>query len=913
MSTPNRPEPEAFLTELKKEGRGKLKVFLGAAPGVGKTYAMLRAAARRKGEGRDVVIGIVETHGRKETEALVHDLEVIPRQTMNYRGKVFQEMDTDALLERKPELALVDEMAHTNIEGSRHTKRYQDIEELLANGIDVYTTLNIQHLESLNDIIQRITWVKVRETLPDSALKLADEIELIDLPPEELIQRLREGKVYMPDQAQMAIRHYFSKGNLTALRELAMRTAAEQIDRDMIHYMQTHGVPGPWPVRERLIACVDESDHAVELVRLASRKAGRDKMPWIVLHVESSTDYFLNEREQDNTHEALRLAEELGGEVVTIQGGSDIANDILSFARSRNATRILIGRNYKSWLNRMIFSSKSKKLVEKAKDFDVTLMHATVKELEGSSWFRNIFAVAGKPTVREFGMATLSVIVATAAGWVLQYVIPDENLPLIYLLAVLYTAVRYGLWPSIYTVVLSLLAYNFFFTEPIFTFTVYQRGDIATLMFFPIIAIVIGNMAVQLKNQVEALRAAARRNAQMHDFTKKLGSALTLDDILQETVYSVSQDLQFRTAVLLRDPKGARGLYVASHHPMGCELSDTDFAAAEWAWKNTRPAGAGSDTLPAAKWFFVPLKGPKGTVAVLGTSPQTSEVEEQFFLSPPQRSALFSYCDQAALAIERALLAEDIEETRLLSETEKLRSALLSSISHDLRTPLVSIIGSATTMQELDQNLSVQSKSDLLGNILDEAERLNRFVQNLLDMTRLGHGNLQIKQETTDFRDMVGRAAKRMEKALQGHEIKLDADPDWTNLMVDPVLMEQVFVNILDNASKYAPADTPITITFERKDQEIVIKFTDEGPGIPAKDREHVFDMFYRVRSKDSKIAGTGLGLAICRGLVEVHGGRIYVDSGPGGKGASIVIIFPLSMAGISLTQGGRRKKKENG
>ncbi|MCK6419227.1 MAG: universal stress protein, partial [Alphaproteobacteria bacterium] len=366
----SRPEPEALLSEVSKEGRGKLKIFMGAAPGVGKTFAMLEAAHRRKADGRDVVVGVVETHGRKETETLVQGLEVIPRRLLNYRGKAFQEMDLDALLRRKPDIALVDELAHTNVEGSRHAKRWQDVEELLAAGINVYSTLNIQHLESLNDIVQRITWVKIREKVPDSVLKMADEIALIDLPPEELIQRLREGKVYMPDQAQMAIRHYFSKGNLTALRELAMRTAAEHVDSDMIGYMKTHGVSGPWPARDRMIVCIDENSNADDLVRIASRMSGKDQTPWIALHVESMTDVLFSDKQRDNIDGALRLADELGGEAVTIRGGANIADDIIAFTRSRNATRILIGRSNRSDISDMLFPSVSRQLVIKAKDFD---------------------------------------------------------------------------------------------------------------------------------------------------------------------------------------------------------------------------------------------------------------------------------------------------------------------------------------------------------------------------------------------------------------------------------------------------------------------------------------------------------------------------------------------------------------
>ena len=806
MEHTDRPAPEAFLTEARKEGRGKLKIFMGAAPGVGKTYAMLEAARQRRQEGRDVVAGIVETHGRKETMALLQGLEIVPRTTFNYRDKTFEEMDIDALLKRRPDIALVDELAHTNIEGSRHAKRYQDVEDLLAAGINVYTTLNVQHLESLNDIVQRITWVKIRETLPDSILKMADEIALVDLPPEELIQRLHDGKVYMPEQAQMAISHYFQRGNLTALRELAMRTAAEHVDSDLIGYMRTHSVSGPWPARERLIVCVDESGNAVDLIRMASRMAARDKVPWIALYVESAKDSFLTEKERDHISEAMHMAEELGGEVVTIRGGQNIPGDILSFARSRNATRILIGRSGKSALTSLLFPPVSKRLVAQSRDFDITLLHATERDKNQSNFIRQIVAISGKSSIWEFVVTTISVVLALGVAWPVHNYLPLPNLSLIFLMPVLFSGVRYGLWPSLYAAVLGVGVYNFFFTEPYFTFNVYSTSDFATLIFYLLVAVATGNMAVRLKHQIGALRTSARRTAQMHDYTRKLASALTLDDILRETVMSVSFDLGIRAALLLPESANDKKLYIAAHHPPArVDFSATEWGAAEWSWHNDKTAGAGSDTLPAAKWYFIPLKGPNGTVAVLATAPPKGEEITDGFLVPSQRRMLLSFCDQAALAIDRALLTMDIEEARILSETEKLRSALLSSISHDLRTPLASIIGSTTSLQDFGHNLKPEVRQELLKNIMDEAERLNRFIQNLLDMTKLGHGNLKPKLDWIEFRDLLGRSLKRVEKDLASHEIDIEADSNLETLHVDPVLMEQVFVNILDNAAKYTP------------------------------------------------------------------------------------------------------------
>ncbi len=626
------------------------------------------------------------------------------------------------------------------------------------------------------------------------------------------------GKVYVPEQAAMAVRHYFARSNLTALRELAMRTAAEHVDSDLIDYMKMHGVSRTLPARERLIVCIDESRNALDLIRMASRKAARDNIAWIALYVERGSDQLLTEKEKDNISDALRLAEQLGGESTTIRGGTNVADDIVAFARTRNATRLLIGRSGRTPLTDFLFPSISRQIVKKAKEFDITLLHATAQDRNEAGILRYINDFSGKPSVQDFGKSTLSILPALLLAMVFHTFLPLPNLSLIFLMPVLFTGVRYGLWPSMYTAFLSVAVYNFFFTAPFYTFNVHQTADISTLLFFLLVAFVTGNMAVRLKHQIEALRTSARRNAQMHDFSRKLAAALTLEDIMQEMVISISFDLKIRVAVILPEPKNKEKLYLASHHPhSGCDLNKTDWGAAEWSWKNGKPAGAGSNTLPAASWYFIPLRGPKGTVALLATAPMEKDEDTAFFLSPPYRRMLYSFCDQAALAIERAQLSEDIEETRILAETEKLRSALLSSISHDLRTPLVSIIGSTTSLKDLDKSLAPQGKKELLQNILNEAERLNRFIQNLLDMTKLGHGKLKPKREWMEFRDILGRSLKRLEKELSGHIVDIEDAADFTTLNVDAVLMEQVFVNILDNAAKYAPRGSHIHISFAKE------------------------------------------------------------------------------------------------
>jgi two-component system, OmpR family, sensor histidine kinase KdpD len=880
-----RPTPEALLDEAKKEGRGRLKIFLGAYPGVGKTYSMLEAARAHRREGVDIVVGIVETHGRVETEALLRGLDVLPRKRLLYRERVFGEMDIDALLWRKPKLAIVDEVAHTNVPGSRHTKRWQDVEELLAAGIDVYTTLNIQHLESLNDVVARISRVRVRETLPDKVLELADEIELIDLPPDDLIQRLREGKVYVTDQVGRAIRHFFSKGNLTALRELAMRAAAARVDAQMVDYMRAHAIAGPWPTQDRLLVCVNESPVAKKLVRTAKRMAERAHIPWIALNVHTPRHDGLPDDAKDRIAEALRLAETLGGETATLHAESDVATELLAFAQSRNVSRLLLGRprrrRWSGWLRERV----TRRLLDKAGQFEVTIV--TPEEEAAPGQIIQASAPELKPDLRAFGWSTLAVAVAVAVAHVADRFLPLANLSLIFLMAVLFAAIRFGLWPSVYASLLSFVAYNFFFTEPYHTFIVRHREDVLTVIFFLVVAVIVGNLAARLKAQVEAMRTTAKRTANLYEFSRKIAGAASLDDVLWAAMHHVASTLQCRSLVLL--PRDGR-LEIAGGYPPEDQISPTAWGAARWAWEHGQPSGWSSDTLPASEWLFMPLGTGQGPLGVLGVSFENSKRP----LTPEQRRLLEALIDQVAVAIERTNLASDIEDARLLTETERLRAALLSSVSHDLRTPLVSIIGSATSLASCEVSLSTTDRAQLLQTILEEGERLNRFVQNLLDMTRLGYGALHPNRDWVELREIVGRAIHQLARSPSTLRIEVHIPETIPLLYADPVLIEQVLVNILDNAAKHSPPGGRIEIAAALEGDEVNVRVSDEGPGIPEDARETVFDVFYRVRAGDRQTAGTGLGLSICRGLVEAHGGRIKGLAGPGGRGTSIAFWLPL-------------------
>ncbi len=886
MNDDARPSPDALLAEAKKEARGRLKIFLGAAPGVGKTYAMLEAAHERVKDGIDVVAGVIETHGRRETERLLAGVDILAQRQTEYRGHEFKEMDLDALLKRRPKLALVDELAHTNIPGSRHLKRWQDVEELLSSGIDVYSTLNIQHLESLNDVVERIAGIKVRETLPDGVLASADEIELIDLPPEDLIKRLHEGKVYVPEQARRAVHNFFSPGNLTALREMALRHAAERVDAQMVDYMRAHAIQGPWPARERIVVCIDGRVDGERLVRVTKRAAERRGAAWMAVTVETPNSLTAKESERDRIARALRLAQQLGGDSTVIQG-DDVVSCVLDFARERNATQIVVGRpRPRRW---RFGRTVTDRLIERSGDVNVFVVGGSWAEEKTQPQIRTRVASTGLDWRGPF-FALIGTAVATGLGFVIDQWLPTANISVAFLMAVLVVAMRAGLKPAILTSVTSFLAFNFFFTEPRWSFAVSDSQNILTIVFFLIAAVIVSNLAGRLRAQVQATRESARRTGNLYDFSRKVTAAATVDDVLWAVVHHVAATIGGKSLVLLPTEGGLR---IRAGYPPEDELDEKSAGAAEWAWTHGKPAGRGSATLPASLWLFLPLKTVRSAVGVLGVQ----MTEDADLPSPEQTRLLETLADQAAVAIERTTLVSDIESARVATEREKLRSALLSSLSHDLRTPLVSIMGAASSLIDYDAMLGPENRRDLAQTIQDEAERLNRFVQNLLDMTKLGAGALKARVDWADLRDIVGAAVERARRLSRDHAIRVEIAPTMPLLQVDGVLLEQVFFNLLDNACKYAPKGTQIKVWAMPTPDHIAIEVADQGPGIPPEDREKVFDMFFRAAQSDSNPAGTGLGLAICRGIVEAHGGTIKAEPGIHGAGTCILIHLPLPPA----------------
>jgi two-component system sensor histidine kinase KdpD len=891
--TIRRPSPDALLEAARREDRtrGRLKVFLGAAPGVGKTYEMLLSGKARLAEGIDVVVGVV--HGRAETQALLSGFEVIPRASIDYRGHLLEEMDLDALIKRRPQIALVDELAHTNAPGSRHPKRYLDVEDLLAAGIDVYTTLNIQHVESLNDVVAQITRIRVRETVPDSVLNKADDIEVIDLSPDELIQRLREGKVYVPKQAERALKHYFSPGNLTALRELALRRTAQRVDEQLLTHMRAHAIAGPWPAGDRLLVCISEDPRAAGLVRYTKRLADRLHAPWTAIYIETRRSLQLTEIERDRVADTLRLAEKLQGEAITIPGSGRIADNVLAYARANNVTQVVLGKSERPRWFEIVNGSVVRDLVRHSGNISINVIAG--EQLIGDPIPKK--TVKTKTNREQDGwdpfpyVATVvSVSLALGFAYLLQPLIGLESVDLIFLVAVIGMAYNYGLWPSVFAAALSMVAYNFFFLDPHYSFTIADPKNVAALTFFFFTAFVVSNLTAKVRVQATTARNRAGTTEALYAFSKKLAGIVSLDDLLWATAYQIAHSLKTDVVIVLPDTDGV--LQVKAGFPPEDDLDQAELGAAKWSFENNRPAGRGSETLPGAKRLFIPLRTGAGAVGVVGLA---RGQRPEMLLTPDERRLLDALMDQSAVAIERVRLASQINEARLTAETERLRAALLTSLSHDLKTPLASILGAVTSLKQYQDDLDSPAREVLVSTIQEEAERLSRFVANLLDMTKIETGAIELDREPIDIGEVIGTALQRVAGMLADHRIELQIEANLPMLHLDVMLFEQVLVNLLDNAAKYAPAGSKVTVRAKRTIGAVAIEVLDEGPGIPEDRLERVFEKFHRVKQGDRQRAGTGLGLAICRGFVDALGGKILAANRADRSGAIFTITFPYS------------------
>ena len=812
------------------------------------------------------------------------------RRRLEYRGQSLEEMDLDAIIARRPQIVLVDELAHTNVPGTRHPKRYLDVEELLSRGINVYTTVNIQHIESLNDVVAQITHVRVRETVPDRVFDRADAIELVDLTPDDLIQRLEEGKVYVPKQAERALEHYFSPGNLTALRELALRRTADRVDEQLLTHMQAHAIPGPWAAGERVLVCVSEDPRAAGLVRYAKRLSDRLHASFTALCVETRRSLQLTEEERDRIADTLRLAEALGGEGITVPGGDrSIADDVVGFAKANNVTQIIVGKSSRSRWFEILHGSVVHDLVRRSGNISVHVIAGdalaadpipgkTVRAAEGASPF----------DPRPYGVALSAVAASLGVGLLIEPWLGIENIDLVFLTAVVGIAVHYGLWPSLLATVAASLCYNFFFLPPVYTFTITDPTNLAAFVLFTLVAVVVSHFASRGRTRTVAAHERVRTVELLYAFSRKLAGVGTLDDVLWATAYQTALMLKVRVVLLLPEDGG---ISVKAGYPPEDILDDADVAAAKWAWQNNRAAGRGSDTLPGAKRLFLPMRTGRGAIGVVGIDSDKSGP----LLTPDQRRLLDALIDQGALAIERVHLVEDLERAKRTAEADRLRSALLTSISHDLKTPLAAVLGSAGTLRNLSNALSESEKADLLATIIDESERLNRFIANLLDMTRLESGAIVPNTAPHDVAEIVGSALRRASKiSRRNHRVELDLGADLPMLDLDAVLFEQVLFNILDNAAKYSAAATTIRIQSWREGDLVSLQILDEGEGIRNDDLEHIFDKFYRAQKGDQVRAGTGLGLAISRGFVEAMHGTITAANRTDRTGAGFTIRLPV-------------------
>lgn len=874
---PSRPDPDALLAAAGRAGRGRLKVFLGMAPGVGKTFEMLSAAARFKAVGGDVLVGVVETHGRKETEALLDGLEVLPRRPIDYRDRTLLEFDLDAALARKPGLLLVDEYAHSNAPGSRHPKRWQDVEELLAAGIDVWTTLNVQHLESLVDVVWKITGVRQRETVPDSVLSRADEIELIDITPTELRERMAAGKVYVPETARLAADRFFKPENLTALRELALRRAAQTVDDQLNQAMRAAGVEGPWAAGERILVLIGPDAMAGSLVRAGRRLS--DMMmdaPWTVAHIERPNRAAGDPVGGVRLNEALKLAEQLGGSTVVLNG-DDLVDTVLDYARRNNVTQIVVGKSRRAKWRGLFGRSLAPALLDGASGAALHVVTEAPADDRPPPPRRPIGPFNWRGQLGAIALVAMAMGVAT----LIDRRVENANLAMVFMLSVLGSALAFGFWPAVSAAALAAVAYNFFFLEPRLTFLIGHPADVLTFGVFFAAALTTGWLAGRVRDQAKATSRRAAAITALLAASRRLSGAAEKEAAAQALAEQLAAATGGKAIVFLP----AEGDIVPTAASPAMEpLSTGDLAAARWAWERGEPAGAGTGTLPTAAWTFRPLQGVKARSGVVALEPRALAAEED------ERFAL-ALIDQGAIALERAEFAAEAADAEALRRSDRLRSALLNSVSHDLRTPLSTVLGAVTTLIDFGKGMDRAVHRDLLLSIREEAERLNRYVGDLLDMTRIEGGALVTRRDWTDVRDVLGAAIGRVERRLEGRRLVRDFPSELTMVMADPSLLEQALVNILENAIAYSPDGSVIETAAYEDRGNVVISIEDEGRGIPTAELERVFERFRRMEEATDRGKGAGLGLAISKGFVEAMGGRIAAASPiHDGRGTRILI-----------------------
>jgi len=877
VSGDRRPDPDALLAKVSEEERstthGRLRVFFGAIAGVGKTYAMLQAAHDRLREGVDVVVGLVETHGRPETAALLEGLPHLPPRHVTYRGRELSEFDLDTALARRPGMLLVDELAHTNVPGSRHERRYQDVEELLKAGIDVYTTLNVQHLESLNDLVGQVTGVVVRETVPDSVLESADEVELIDLPPDEILARLREGKVYIPEQADRAMAGFFRKANLIALRELALRSTADRVDAQMQVYRRAEAGERTWPITEKILVCISPSPSAIRVVRSGRRLARRLRADWTVLYMEEPRHLRLPGPDRDYAAQALRAAEELGGETVTL-AGHDAVEEVLRFARDNNFSKIVVGKPGRFWrLRDLVSGSFVARLAAASGDIDVFIVHGGREKAATRS---TAAPPAGRVDWRPYARGAMTVAVCTAIAGLMYPYFVLANLIMVYLVGVVMVANRSGRGPSIMAAILSVAAFDFLFVPPFLTFAVSDTQYVVTFVVMLMVALLISALTVRVKEQAEAARQRERRTTALYALSRELASTRSLDPMIAAVRRQVQDLFEAQAAVFLAGEDGRLAIRGEGSPAFAADPKET--AVAQWVHEHSEAAGRGTATLAGAGALHLPLVGSREPVGVLAIG------------LPPGAPApgtdamhlLETIANQTALALERALLARDAHRQRLAAEGEKLRNAILAAVSHDLRTPLAAIAGAASSLASSEGRLGEAARRELVLTIHEEAQRMSRLANNLLEMGRLQSRSVALRREWQPLEEVFGSALHQLESSMKDREVTIRVAEDLPLVAIDEVLIERVLVNLLENALRYTPPGTPIELVASTGRNGVTIEVLDRGPGLVPGEEGLVFDKFFRGEASRSR-HGVGLGLAVARAIVEAHGGRIEAVSRDGG------------------------------
>jgi two-component system sensor histidine kinase KdpD len=879
----DRPDPDALLARVRDEehraGRGRLRIFFGYAAGVGKTYAMLRAAQAERSIGKDVVVGYVEPHGRPETEALLKELESLPFLSVTYRGTQLREFDLDAALLRRPGLILVDELAHTNAPGMRHPKRWQDVEELLAAGINVWTTLNVQHIESLNDVIAQITGVAVKETLPDTVLEGADEIELIDITPEKLMERLTAGKVYLPAQAERALKNFFQKGNLAALRELSLRQAASRVQQDVELARQQRSVAAPWLTSDRVLVCVGPSPSNARIVRATKRLASSLGAEWLAIAVDTGMEGRRSAAVKEGTARNLRFAEQLGAETETLVGGN-VADVLLEFARARNVTKIVAGKTAQPRWKQLFVKTVVDQLIDKSGDIDVYVVSG-----EGETPTQTRFV--GQATRAQwptYANAAAIVALCTLLAWGAHFVgLADTNIVMIFLAGVAFVSARLGRGPSIAATIVSVLIFDFFFVAPRGTFAVSDSQYVITFAVMLGIGLLISELTSRLQAQLRASQQQERRTAQLFRMTRQLSELAGSDFLVRTAGRQLEEIFDGEVVLYLREPSGAMSLRFGEQSAIvGQSVNEV---VAQWVANNAKTAGAGTDTLPNATALFVPLAGSQQVVGALGVAAK----DKNRFIDPEQVRLLETCGSLIALSIERDQSVLQAHEAQLQVQAEQLRNSLLNSVSHDLRTPLATIAGTASSLLEN----SSPADRDALHTVVEESRRLTRLVENLLDMARLDAGSVAINRQWHVLEEIVGLALNATKRELKNHDVRVSIPLDFPLLHIDGFLIEQLLVNLLENASKYTPAGSEIDLVASSHDKYAEISVADNGPGLPPGAEEKVFDKFFRGSSvaPDGR-RGVGLGLAICKAIVESHRGTITVSNLPR-TGARFVVRLP--------------------